>query len=54
MFTDMFPKILDAILSYTNSKQKQISKETLLEINNKLLQLVLKIMKNKNDFREIF
>lgn len=52
MFSNLFPKILQTILRYTNTKEeyaKQVS-----EINLKLLKIVIKIMKNKNDFKDIF
>ena len=52
MFKEQFPDIIEIILFYTqrNSKYSQLVNE----INRKILQLVLDIMKDKNDFENIF
>jgi hypothetical protein len=52
MFKEQFPDIIEIILLYTqrNSKYSQLVQE----INRKIQQLVLDIMKDKNDFENIF
>jgi len=52
MFKEQFPDIIEIILLYTqrNSKYSQLVQE----INRKIQQLVLDIVKDKNDFENIF
>lgn len=48
----MFPKILQTIMHFTLNKEDYTIQVT--EVNSKLLKIVLKILKNKNDFKYIF
>ena len=50
MYQHQFPDIIEIILIYIQRKQFQ---GLVQEINQKLLQLVLNIMKDKNDFDNI-
>ena len=51
MFKEQFPDIIEIILIYSQRKQFQ---DLVQKINKKVLQLVLDIMKDKNDFENIF
>lgn len=51
MFKEQFPDIIEIILIYSEKRQFQ---DLVQKINKKVLQLVLDIMKDKNDFENIF
>ena len=50
MFQQQFPEIIEIILIYSQRPKIQ---EIVQDINNRVVQLVLKIMKDKNDFENI-
>ena len=52
MFKEQFPDIIEIVLIYTQRESKHY--QLVQEINHKILQLVLDIMKDKNDFVNIF
>mgnify|MGYP006104150437 CR=1 FL=1 len=51
IFKEQFPDIIEIILIYSQRKQFQ---ELVQKINKRVLKLVLEIMKDKNDFENIF
>lgn len=53
MFEHQFPEIIEIILIYSQRKESQFT--TLVqEINKKMIQIVLEIMKDRSDFENIF
>ncbi|CDW77902.1 vac14 family protein [Stylonychia lemnae] len=53
IFQKIFPRIIEVILKYS-SWQKQDCQQTIQEINDQLLELVLGTMINKSEFQNIF
>lgn len=55
MFAQQFPDIIEIILIYSQKRmmEKNHCTELVQEINKKVLQLVLEIMKEKSDFENI-
>ena len=54
MYKEQFPDIVEIILIYTYRKQYKDFQDLVQAIDNYMLRLVLEIMKDKNDFDNIF